>query len=137
LRNKSKSKRILNALSLPTTEIKWSPFQDLEIRFRIEEVSFHHADRGVFKLKCPFLPVQIQKLFIPLLVKKSLSSSQNRSAWRSIIKRRDTYWLQFGGCTGMVLKVQYKSGKGDRWSSMLQKRIAMDVQSCEGERWMK
>ena len=37
----------------------------------------------------------------------------------------------------MVLKVQYKSGKGDRWSSMLQKRIAMDVQSCEGERWMK
>jgi hypothetical protein len=51
LRDESKSKRILNILSPPTAEIKCSPFEDVEIRFRIEEVSFYHTDRGGFKLK--------------------------------------------------------------------------------------
>ena len=51
LRDESKSKRILNILSPPTTEIKCSAFEDLDIHFRIEEVSFYHADRGGFKLK--------------------------------------------------------------------------------------
>jgi hypothetical protein len=51
LRDESKSKRILNILSPPTAEIKCSPFEDVEIRFRIEEVSFYHTDRGANQYK--------------------------------------------------------------------------------------
>ena len=51
LKHTSRSQHLLHILSPPRKELKCSPFEDLTVRFRIEEVSFYHASRGGFRLK--------------------------------------------------------------------------------------
>ena len=52
VRDKRREKIILNILSPSRKQLKCSSFEDLEILFRIEEVTFYHGhSRGGFRLK--------------------------------------------------------------------------------------